>query len=98
MQAGLRDIDRSEGAGVWHDFSRAVRCTCLDDNEMDFRRVVREFRHYPDETPHENDMWKLALLSGPFRETNGQLQILKVRHGEKLNLRFVTGGECLSRV
>jgi hypothetical protein len=60
------------GSGFARDFFHATCCTYLDDNGVDFSRVFREFRHWPDGTAFENDVWKLALIDGAFARTNGR--------------------------
>jgi hypothetical protein len=60
------------GSGVVREIFHATCCTYLDDNGLDFRCADREFRHWPDGTAIENDVWKLALIGGAFARTNGQ--------------------------
>lgn len=73
VQAGQGDMGNLDGgSGVVRDVFHATCCTYLDDNGVDFRCADREFRHWPDGTAIENDVWKLALIGGAFARTNGQ--------------------------
>lgn len=73
VQAGQGDMGNLDGgSGVAREIFHATCCTYLDDNGLDFRCADREFRHWPDRTAIENDVWKLALIGGAFARTNGQ--------------------------
>ncbi len=72
VQAGQGDMGNLDGgSGVVRDVFHATCCTYLDDNGLDFRSEVREFRHLTDRTAIANDVWKWALMDGAFAQTKG---------------------------